>query len=337
VSPRWDDINARVRGLAAHLVTPPLLETLAEVPDLPAFARTARAAGLISAETGVQAPLALELALRRAAAGQFRILLHWLDRQLPLLRVVVEDEDRRSVRAIVRGAAAGAPAEARLAGLVPTPSLPERLLEELARQPRPGDVAVLLATWRHPFGTAALAAMTGQHPDLFRFELEVDRVFAARATAGARHGGASLCAFVAETIDFANLNAALVLARGEAEQPAEAAFLPGGRRLIRETFLAAVALGSERAAERLATSFGRPEAEIIRRYARDAGALERELLALRIRRLRNLARRDPLGPAPVLGYFLRLRAQAMNLRVLLWGVALRAPTSVRRERLVRVA
>jgi vacuolar-type H+-ATPase subunit C/Vma6 len=264
-------------------------------------------------------------------------MLRWLDQRLPLLRVVIEDEDRRSVRAIVRGAAAGAAGETRLAGLVPTPSLPERLLEDLARQPRPGDVAVLLAAWRHPFGTAALAASKGQHPDLSHFELEVDRAFATRAVAGARNGGPLLRAFVAETIDYANLHAAMVLAGGKTEQSAEPAFLPGGRRLSRAAFLAAVAMGSEQAAESLATSCGPPEMEIIRRYSSDAGALERELLALRINRLRSLARLDPLGPATLLRYFLRLRAQAMNLRVLLWGAALRAPAAVRRERLVRAA
>jgi vacuolar-type H+-ATPase subunit C/Vma6 len=337
VRPPWDDVNARARGLAGHLVAASVIDELAEVPDLAGFTRALRATGLIGAEATVQSPLELELALRRTAARQFNIMIRWLDQRLPLLRVVIEDEDRRSVRAVVRGAAAGAAAEARLAGLVPTPSLPERLLEELARQPRPEDIAALLAAWRHPFGSAALAAAKGQHPDLSRFELEVDRAFATRAAAGARHGGPLLRAFVAETIDYANLHAAMVLAGGETEQPAGPAFLAGGRRLTREAFLAAAAMDSQRAAEHLATSFGPPEADIIRRYSRDAAALERELLALRIHRLRSLARRDPLGPAPLLRFFLRLRAQAMNLRVLLWGAALRAPAAVRRERLVRVA
>jgi len=337
VSPRWDDINARARGLAEHLAAATVLDELAEAPDLPSFTRAARAVGLIAPEAAAPSPPALELALRRAAAGQFRIMLRWLDQRLPLLRVVVDDEDRRSVRAMVRGAAAAAPAEARLAGLVPTPALPERLLEELACQPRPQDVAALLAAWQHPFGTAALAAATGEHPDLFRFELEVDRVFAARAVAGGRGGGPLLRSFVAETIDYANLLAALVLAAGESEQPAEAVFLPGGSRLTRERFLEAVAAGPATVAERLADAFGPLEAAVIRRHSDDAGALERELLALRIRRLRTVARRDPLGPAPTLGYFLRLRAQAMNLRLLLWGAALGAPAAVRRERLVRSA
>jgi vacuolar-type H+-ATPase subunit C/Vma6 len=333
----WDDINARTRGLAGHLVTSALLDELAESPDVPAFARSARVAGLIAPETGAQSALELELALRRAAARQFRIVLRWLDRRAALLRVVIEDEDRRSVRAMIRGAAAAAPAETRLAGLVPTPTLPERLLEELARQPRPRDVAALLAAWQHPFGTAALTGAAGEHPDLFRFELEVDRVFAGRAVEGARGGAAVLRSFVAETIDYANLQAALMLAGAESEQAPESAFLAGGARMTRERFLHAVAAGPASVAERLATAFPTEEARIIRRYARDAGALERELLARRIHRLLDLARRDPLGPAPVLRYFLRLRAQAMNLRLLLWGAALGAPAVARRERLVRAA
>jgi vacuolar-type H+-ATPase subunit C/Vma6 len=249
------------------------------------------------------------------------------------VRIVLEDEDRRSVRAILRGAAAGAASEARLAGLIPTPALPERLLEELAAKPTPKEVAALLAVWGHPFGPAAVGAASVEHPDLFRLELEIDRVFAARAVAGARRGGPVLRAFVADAIDYANAMAALVLAAGESEQPPASAFLAGGRRLDRQRFLEAVAAGAG-AGAKLAAAFGADEAALLQRHAGDAGALERELLALRIRRLRDLARRDPLGSAPLLLYFLRLRAEQENLRLLLWGAALGAPDALRRDRLV---
>lgn len=334
MSVAWGDLNARARGLARHLVEPEVMRQLADAPDLVAFVRVARAAGLVAPDASAESVLEVELALRRTAARQLRLLLRWVGDRAPLVRIVVEDEDRRSVRAILRGAAAGAASEARLAGLVPTPSLPERLLEELAAQPTPREVAALLAAWGHPFGPAALGAASVEHPDLFRFEVEIDRVFAARAAAGARRGGPVLRAFVADTIDYANVRAALVLAAGESEQPAGAAFLPGGRRFARERFLEAAAAGPD-AASKLATALAPDEVSaVVRRTAGDAGALERELLALRIRRLRDLARTDPLGSAPLLAYFLRLRAEQENLRLLLWGAALGAPGPLRRDRLV---
>lgn len=334
MSVAWGDLNARARGLGRHLLGAEVLRQLASAADVAGFVRVARAAGVVAPDASAESVLEVELALRRTAARQLRLLLRWVGDRSPLVRIVVEDEDRRSVRAILRGAAAGAASEARLAGLVPTPSLPERLLEELAARPTPKDVAALLAAWGHPFGPAALRAASVEHPDLFRFELEIDRVFAARAVAGARRGGPVLRAFVADTIDYANLGAALVLAAGESEQPPASAFLPGGRRLTRERFLEAVAAGPD-AGAKLAAAFAPDEvAGLLGRHAGDAGGLERGLLALRIRRLRALARTDPLGSAPLLAYFLRVRAEQENLRLLLWGAALGAPGALRSEWLV---
>lgn len=334
MSVAWGDLNARARGLARHLAGPGVLRQLADVPDLAGFVRIARSAGLLAPDAGAQSVLEVELALRRAAARRFRLLLRWAGDRSPVIGIVVEDEDRRSVRAILRGAAAGAASEARLAGLVPTPSLPERLLEDLAARPAPAGVAALLSAWGHPFGPAALAAARVEHPDLFRFELAVDRAFATRAVAGARRGGSVLRDFVADTIDDINLKAALVLAAGESEEPPATAFLAGGRRLTRERFLEAVAAGAD-AGARLAAAFAPADvAALLRRHAGDAVALERGLLALRIRRLHQRARTDPLSAAPLLTYLLRLRAEQENLRLLLWGAALGAPLALRREWLV---
>jgi uncharacterized protein (DUF1501 family) len=82
----------------------------------------------------------------------------------------------------------------------------------------------------------------------------------------------------------------------------------------------------------LAPAFPEPRARLIRRHGDEPSQLERALLADRIEALGREAREDPLGPAPVLRYFLRLRAQVIALRAAIWGAALAAPPAVRAAR-----
>jgi vacuolar-type H+-ATPase subunit C/Vma6 len=330
--PPLDDVNARTRGLSTHLLDRSTLEELAAVPDLSSLARGLSQLGIEA--SGGPSPPALELAVRRAAAGQMRLLVRWLGDRTTLFRAIIEDEDRRSVRALLRGAVAGAPREARLAGLVPTPLLPERLLEELADQVRPRDVAALLTVWRHPFGSPLLAASASERPDLLAVEHALDRAFTARAVQGAARGDATLRMFVADQVDLANLATAIALVGGPVELPVEDLFLPGGRRLSRERYAAAARAGAvERAAMILAAAFGSRRAHLIRLHAAEPATLERVLLDERIESLRRMSRQYPLGSAPILRYFLRLRAQTLALRVAIWGAALGAQPAVRRARM----
>jgi vacuolar-type H+-ATPase subunit C/Vma6 len=338
VSPRWEDLNARVRGLATHLAPRDALEELAGAPDLATLARGCVTLGVISDEPEEATPIALELAFRRGAARNLLLLERWLGPREPLLRIVFEDEDRRSLRALIRGAAAGVASELRLAGLIPTSSLPERQLEELARQSRVRDLAALLVVWQHPYGSPLLAAAGGATPDLFKVECALNQTFARRAAEGSRHGGRELFAWVEETIDLENLKGALVLASGDQEQPPELAFLPGGRRIPLERFrVAALTRDPVRTAALLAGCFGAKIARLLQRHATAPAALENALLAHRLLKLQSRARHDPLGPAPVLWYLLRLRAQALRLRLLLWSTAIGLPPALRRDRLAEVA
>jgi vacuolar-type H+-ATPase subunit C/Vma6 len=339
MSPAWGDLNARARGLATHLMSRPALEQLSRAPDLPALSRDCVATGVLAAEPEQSAPLALDLAVRRAAAANLRRLIRWMGPRIEPLRFVLEDEERRSLRALLRGAAAGVAAETRLAGLIPSPGLPERLLAELARQPRCRDVVALLVAWRHPYGPPLLAAVASDPPDLFKLECALNRTFALRATRGARRGGTALRMLVEELIDLDNLRGGLVLAASEQELSPDEAFLPGGRRVTLAAFRAAAASRNpDRAADQLAAGFGATElARLVRRHASDPSALEDALLQYRSRQLRHQGRLDPLGPAPLLWYLLRLRAQTAVLGRVLWGVALGVPPELRRRDLAGVA
>jgi len=337
VSPVWDDLNARSRGLSTHLLTAGQLDTLARSPDLASLAAELRRVGfIIEEETGAAAPAALELAARRWAAAFTAVLARWAGPRAEPLAVLFEEEDRRSLRAILRGAVQGVAAEQRLAGLIPTPALPERALSELARQPTPAAVATLLVAWRNPYGSPLLPLAATAHPDLARLELTLARSFAARILKTSRRAGGILRTYAAESIDLENVAAAIVLSgAGDAKDMVPKQwFLPGGARVSIQDFEEAVACGEPGlAANRLAAAFGRMRyADALRR--RSAEPLEEALLAARIARLRRLQRLSPLGVVPVLLAFLRLRALVLDLQRIIWGVALGAPASAVTEALV---
>jgi vacuolar-type H+-ATPase subunit C/Vma6 len=327
VNARWNAVNARVRGLGTHLLRRGHLETLAREPDVPALAAELARLGFLRPDDGTD-PATVDLAIRRSAAAKLGTLARWCADRPEVSAVVFEDEDRRSLRALLRGAAQNASPDARMAGLLPTPALPERALGELARQPTPAAVAVLLVAWGHPYGSPLLDVTAGAHPDLFKLEVRLGQTFAARALAAARRGGRRLVTYVQELIDLENAFAAMVLAeQGEDTTPKEA-FVAGGRGLAIAEFEQAVATRSPLlAGADLARAFrGAVAAAFVRRGQGGAlGRLERDVLHGRIGALRAAARIDPLGPGPFLLFALRLRAQVLDLRRIVWGVALGAP------------
>jgi vacuolar-type H+-ATPase subunit C/Vma6 len=339
MSPRWDDVNARARGLSTHLLDRAQLATLSAVPDLPTLAARLRDVGLSVPETAEPTAGELELAVRRRAARELAILGHWTARRPELVAVLFDEEDRRSVRALVRGAVERAPAELRIAGLVPTPALPERALAELARAPTPAAVAAVLVAWQHPFGPPLAARARSPQPDLYALELSLGRAAAARLTTVARRVGGFLAAFIHETIDLENALGAVALVSVPTEVAARDAFLAGGRTLPLDAFERAVATRDPAAAaDRLAKVFGGgPVGAALRQHRHDLAALEDAVLRMRIATLEQLARREPLGPAPLLAFALALRAQTVDLHRVIWGVALGAPAALVTRELVTAA
>jgi vacuolar-type H+-ATPase subunit C/Vma6 len=324
---RWEDLATRARGLATHLVGRAELDALARVPGLDALSDALRARGFLPGE-GPATPETLELAVRRMAGTRLGVLAAWGRERNALLAVVFEDEDRRSLRALLRGAVRGAPTDERLAGLIPTPGLPERALAELAGQPTPGAIAVLLTAWGSAYGSALLPDAAAAHPDLLTLEYRLNRLFASRALRGARAARSrGLIEFVRETVDLENACTALVLAGAELDASPQAAFVSGGQRLSVAAFSDAVAApDAGDTARLLSTAFGSdPLAAVFTQAAGDPAAIEEGLLRQRIAAQGAAARRNPAGPASVLHYVLRLRAEVLDLRRVIWGVMLRAP------------
>lgn len=324
----WGDLAARARGLATRLPAPEELQRLARSPDRDALERDLTATLGLGETTHPRTP---ERAVREAITGRIDILRSWAgpDRR-EALGVVFEDEDRRSVRRLLRGAAQGAPPEARIAGLVPTPGLPSPALEALARERSVERVAERLAERGDPYGPPLVRRIEAGPFDLFSLEVETTRAFSERALKSA--GDRRLEAHVRETIDLFNAWSALLSGSFTADIDADAAFVDGGAAIDRDAFTEAARIDDvEKSRVAIARAFGAASSPVGRPFADlalDASRLETAVLAARIEALRAARLRDPISPAPLLEYAMRLRALAVDLRRIVWGIALGAPDSV---------
>jgi vacuolar-type H+-ATPase subunit C/Vma6 len=322
----WDDVNARARGLASRLLSSEQLAALRAAADLQHLSRALAEAGALSEEIPNATAAAIELGLRRSVARELGIARRWLGERDDVVAVALELDDRRSLRALLRGAAAGSRAEARLAGLMPTAALPERLLAELAERSTIRDQAMLLVAAGHPYGPAILAAAGTAQPSLFAIEMAIARTFAARATRGARRGGRFFGRYVTDLIDLENCRTALLLAGRTSDEPPAIAFLAGGRRLTAARFERAATSGSPDEAARLLGAELPPEvAALLIRKADDPAGLEAGIESHLGATLRREARLDPLGPAPFLLFCHRLRAQMAAVSEIVWRLELGAP------------
>lgn len=338
MSALWTDVATRARGLGTHLLGRSTLEGLAGLPDVAALAEALRALGRVPIGT-TTAP-EIELALRRGHAAWLEVLARWCGPRAERLSLVFEAEDLRSLRRLFRVAGgAGVTQESALAsplaGLVPTPSLPERALATLAEQPTPRALVTLLGLWKHPFA-AALEGLALDKVDLFALDRALERAFAERATAAARGAERALVDATRRAIDVTNLRVLLVLAQLPPAAREGGAFLTGGQLVTRARFDRALSRATpDEAARDIAEALGRsPLAVPLRTLAAEPKvpspsrllmAVEAELWATLLRVQRQDALREPLGVAPVLAFALGVRLEALDLGAITWGIALGAP------------
>lgn len=326
--PWWDEVNARVRGLATHLLRPERVSELATASDLPDLRRRLERVGVrLVLEPGPVTAAAMERAIRRLAASRLQLLARWCGDRAAALVVIFEEEDRRSLQAFIRGTVAGTAPAARLAGALPTTSLPLRALEELARQTSLQALGALLAAWGNPYAVVLHEIESPEHPDLLRLEVRLGRRFAQRAHEAARRGDRTLHAHVHDAVDLENIWAALLLAADGGDVEPSECFIPGGDRITPAAFEdAATAPDRAEAGRRLARAFGsRPIGRALVRASARLPELDDELLAAQLTERRAAARLDPLSSAPILAYALALRADSRTLGRLIWGVALGIP------------
>lgn len=324
------DINTRARGLRTRLLQPRDLERLAHARSLFVLQRELSALGVTAAE-GPSTPGALETSIRRRAGELMGIVGRWCsgDRRA-ILAVLLEDEDRRSIGRILRGAEQGVGSDVRMSGLMPTSELSERALQTLASQPTMADVVRMLVLWRHPLGLALVETVSGTRPSLFEAEVKLQRAYADRALSRANEGGSDLLEYVRQVIDVMNAWSVLLHFPERDEAIGDLVFVEGGRWIDRATFadlLAESTIDEARArlAEVLGQSpVGRPFAD----DSQDFAALESAVLRAQIDEQSQAARLHPDGAAPVILFALELRAEVLNLRRIIWGITLQAPSAM---------
>jgi vacuolar-type H+-ATPase subunit C/Vma6 len=341
---RWDDVNARARGLATHLLRRADLLRAAAAGGWLAAARALLGRGYPADPTSaIASPDDFDREVGRVAARRLGILARWLAARRPALAVVYGDEERRSIRALLRGAVQGSAPEARLRGLLPTAGLSERALGLLSRADSPAGLVHALLRLGHPAGRALEAAAphgsaaSGGWLGLLRMEVALSRLFAARATRAARRGGRLVRRFAAALIDLENLWTLDGLGDWSADVAPADLFLPGGEIVSRARFveLASVPGPARRRAE-LKVALRRTAFARLFEPDNRLGSEGRALAAM-IAWLRSEARREPLGPAVLLEVVERIRAEAHDVRAAVGGAQLAAPLGTIEALLVTAA
>jgi vacuolar-type H+-ATPase subunit C/Vma6 len=329
---RWDDVNARARGLATHLLPRTELGRLAESRAWEEFVNRLAQAGYPVLTAGRLPSGADEFARRTGdvAADRFAVLARWLGPRRATLAVLYEDEERRTLRVLLRGAVEGASAGARLRAAVPTPDLPPRVLDRLAHADSPADLARRLVSLGHPAGRVLQTELdSGRELGLLGLEAALGRLFATRTTRAVRKAGPLVRAFAQLLLDLENAWSLLLRGNWGSEPDADAVFLPGGRWLSRERFDRLAAGDQEAVAQGLQSAFASsPVAGAFNGEGVDPVRIEGGAVRATIAWLRTLARRDPLSPAVLLHVLLRIQAERRDLRAVAAGLSLGAPPRV---------
>jgi len=318
----WSDVAARARGLRARSLSRAELSRLAGADGVDALLRDlARIGGAARGDVR---------RLERARLEAHGERLHRLaraagERRADVLEVLFGEEDRRSVLALARTLRAGRRGHEALPGLVPTPRLPARSLEILAGLDGERALGTMLSAWRHPLGPPLRAA-----GDPVSREAAVHRTHLAGLTRAARRGDRFLRGHTRRLVDLHNAFVAVVVAHAGARPQG---WVRGGENLDEPAFRAAVTRGPA-VIEALGRTFrGTPFGPVFD-PARGPRDLERAATEALIAHTVRAARRRPLGTAPVVELSLRLRAEAMDLRTLVRGIAMGAPAARLRDALV---
>jgi V/A-type H+-transporting ATPase subunit C len=330
-------LAARAKGLATHLLARETLEALADAEDLGALARgLSRLATSIDPVGDPPDAFAIERAAGQTVNRHLRTLYRWQQRTPGVLDVFTAHQDRRSLRALLRGAAQGAPSEARLAGLLPTPSLPRLALIGLARQGSPAEVVGQLALLAHEDAPRLQGLVGKSQVDLLEVDVALLRGFADRATRAAAAADETVRDLVGALIDIGNVQNAMFISSAPRDlNPAEI-FVFGGRWFSTRAFVSAASTGSaQHALAMIATELAKsPLASVLPVTAGEVGHLDRAFLGAALDWLTRAARLNPLSAAPLLLVLFLIEAQTRDLRALAWGAALGAPPSLRKQQLV---
>lgn len=316
-------LSVRARGLGTHLLDRSALEELA-TSDSGSFVRALARTRAVPGGLTQSASLAdAQAAIRRTAMHHLRRIEPWVG-NAGALDLFYAEQERRTLRALLRGAIEGASPEVRLAAALPTPRLPDRALRELALQPTAAKVALHLLALGHPDASRLLPIANDAQPVLFDLDVALLRGFAERVRSAARTGDPNLVSWARGRIDTANAETALALAGGASELDPATCFVEGGETLAKDAFVQASRARTRTQAATLLARAMRAGVvtDALRASEGDSTRFETEMLARSLADQRRRARVDPLGSAPVVLFLLRLEAQSRDLLRLSWGASL---------------
>ncbi len=301
---------ARARGLGSTLLPAAVAAELERAPTFPAVHALLQRAGVAGDALDARA---LDRLARDRTAADLAVLDRWATgRAAAILDVLALDEDRRSIRSLVRAITAHVGVEHRATGTVATPRLGARVLAILARVATVPDLARELARRAHPLAPALVAPDAAGDPLVI--ELALARTFVALAR---RPRDPALAMYVTQLVDGENAAAALVLAGRASGVAPVTAFVTGGARVTSATYLAAAEASSDVARLRLGEALaGTPLAAALDDPA--AAAFEEAVLAWQLAAQHALRRLAPLGAAPVIHLVLERRLEARRLRRTGW-------------------
>lgn len=306
------ELVTRARGLGARLVSEGVLTEIEHCADRGSLAIALGHAGLAE-DPSVDA---IEAATRARTEQDFATLYRWA-RSHPAAMMLLElDEDRRSVRVLVRGLAAGVGSTRRRAGCVATSWLNARRLTALSEATSLADFAEILEG--HPL-RAAFNDLTTL--DILALEAALTRTFARCARMLAED--TAITTYLAQLIDGENAEAALLLAARGRHLDARDMFVAGGTRLSAAQFERAAVAPLEEARALLAAAFaGTPLERAL--VASSPSAVEEAVVAWQLAAQKKLRRTEPHGLASVLYLVLRRRDEVIRLRRVAWRFALGA-------------
>jgi vacuolar-type H+-ATPase subunit C/Vma6 len=331
----YSDLVARARGLSGHLLRNDQLTALCAC-SAAELAGQLVSVGAIAADRAARddrSPLdayAIERALRDRATERLRILARWSGDRHAVLAALLDEEDLRSLRALVRTINVEMSPEEREVGLIPTPTLPLRALRALSRAADVANFASLLLTWQSPYGAALAVEAARGRPELLRIEVALARVFAERARSATRFDR-MLRRYVERVIDQANLWTALVLAEHSTDSETSLLFIQGGVLMRPEDLdFARTAASRDVIADRLRPRLaGTALASALDvGISRDVADLTLDAL---VREFEVLARTEPTSVAPIIAFVLRQRAELRTLLRIVWSAQLGIPAALIRR------
>jgi V/A-type H+-transporting ATPase subunit C len=247
-------INARLKGQHSKLLKAGNYEELLSLPDFEAFARwlasgpysrewqeaQARYSGLAAAEEALSASFSSATRLmRRISEGRPR----------QLMEVIIRRWDLENLKAVVRGLHHRWPADEIMRGILPAGSLNKAQLSELAGQADLRELADTLSTWGQEWAVPLNRILPEyqSRPDLAALELTIDRYYYYQSLMELRGGDRDrevLRNILRQEIDLLNVRSLKRLretgpgAAPEAVPDADRYYLPGGRLLTLEKYLA---------------------------------------------------------------------------------------------------